>query len=150
MFGEYPGKLKDVLGIWVEETDALRPEESNRMIVEKPSRFPRESYECTFLCDLLHCRTAQPLAHYESDFYAGMPCITKNQFGKGTAYYIGTQPEDAFLADLLQAICADTGIKGLYAADPGVDVSANRYSLIECIEIVIIKCKTNRESLYNK
>ena len=52
-----------------------------------------------------------------------MPCITKNQFGKGTAYYIGTQPEDAFLADLLQAICADTGIKGLYAADPGVEIT---------------------------
>jgi beta-galactosidase GanA len=27
IFGEYPGKLKDVLGIWVEEVDALRPYE---------------------------------------------------------------------------------------------------------------------------
>jgi beta-galactosidase len=123
VFGEYPGKLRDVLGIWVEETDALRPEESNRMIIEKPSSFSRESYECTFLCDLLHCRAAQPLARYESDFYAGMPCVTKNKFGQGTAYYIGTQPEDAFLSDLLQTICADTGLSGLYSAEPGVEIT---------------------------
>ena len=29
VFGAYPGKLKDMLGIWVEETDALRPYEQN-------------------------------------------------------------------------------------------------------------------------
>ena len=34
IFGEYPGKLKDVLGIWVEEVDALRLYESNRMLVK--------------------------------------------------------------------------------------------------------------------
>jgi len=123
VFGEYPGKLRDALGIWVEETDALRPEESNRMIMEESAAFPAESYECTFLCDLLHCRTAQALAHYERDFYAGMPCVTKNRFGRGTAYYIGTQPEDAFLADLLQTICAETGLKGIFSGDPGVEIT---------------------------
>ena len=123
VFGEYPGKLRDVLGVWVEETDALRPDEHNRMVMEGSAGFPRERYECTFLCDLLHCRAAQPLAHYESDFYAGMPCAAKNHFGKGTAYYIGTQPEDAFLADLLHTICADTGLKGLFSTDPGIEIT---------------------------
>ena len=123
VFGEYPGKLKDALGVWVEETDALRPEESNRMVMEESAAFPEKSYSCSFLCDLMHARTAQPLAVYGDDFYAGMPCVTKNRFGKGAAYYIGTQPEDRFLADLLQAICKETGLKGLFTASAGVEIT---------------------------
>ena len=123
VFGEYPGKLRDVLGIWVEETDALRPEESNRMFMDNSAMFPRQEYTCTFLCDLLHARTAETLAVYGSDFYAGMPCVTRNAFGQGTAYYIGTQPEDAFLGDLLDRICRDTGLKGLFHADTGVEIT---------------------------
>jgi beta-galactosidase len=52
-----------------------------------------------------------------------MPCVTKNKFGQGTAYYLGTQPEDAFLSDLLQTICADTGLSGLYSAELGVEIT---------------------------
>ena len=83
VFGAYPGQLREVMGVWVEETDALRPgKQPDR--VEKASGFPGKLYDCTFLCDLLHGRAAQPLAHYESDFYAGMPCVTEKPFRQGT------------------------------------------------------------------
>jgi beta-galactosidase len=123
VFGEYPGRLRDVLGIWVEETDALRPEERNRIIMNGETPLPRKEYGCGFLCDLIHARAAVPLAVYGDDFYAGMPCVTKNAFGKGTAYYIGTQPEDAFLGDLTAKICEENGIQGVYAADAGVEIT---------------------------
>ena len=42
VFGAYPGKLKDMLGIWVEETDALRPYEQNHMKIEKADIVSRE------------------------------------------------------------------------------------------------------------
>ena len=32
---------------------------------------------------------------YGKDFYAGMPAVTKNQFGSGTVYYVGTRLEEA-------------------------------------------------------
>ena len=123
VFGEYPGKLREILGIWVEETDALRPEEKNRMLTAKGSGLPRDSYDCGFLCDLLHLRGAEALAVYGDDFYAGLPCATRNRFGRGTAYYIGTEPEDAFLSDLLTRICRETGLSGLFPSDPGVEVT---------------------------
>lgn len=123
VFGEYPGKLRDVLGVWVEEVDALKPEESNVMRINGGISLPRAEYACNFLCDLMHPRTAKPIAVYESDFYAGMPCATVNEFGKGKAYYIGTQPEHAFLADLVDHICAETGVKGLFSADEGVEIT---------------------------
>ncbi len=123
IFGEYPGKLKEVLGIWVEEVDALRPYESNRMQMNGAMPLPKASYSCGFLCDLLHTRQAEALAVYESDFYAGMPCVTRNQFEKGTAYYIGTDPDDEFLADFFDQVCKDCGIEPVYEAEEAVEVT---------------------------
>lgn len=123
IFGEYPGKLKEVLGIWVEEVDALRPYESNRMQMNGVMPLPKSSYSCGFLCDLLHTRQAEALAVYESDFYAGMPCVTRNQFEKGTAYYIGTDPDDEFLADFFNQVCKDCGIEPVYEAEEAVEVT---------------------------
>lgn len=123
IFGEYPGKLRDMLGIWVEEVDALRPDERNHihMLGEQPGM--AERYECSLLCDLLHTRGAETLAVYEDDFYAGMPVVTRNRYGAGTAYYIGTEPDDAFLADLTDRICADLSLAAPYAAEEGVEVT---------------------------
>ena len=123
VFGAYPGKLREALGIWVEETDALRPEEGNHLRVVGGLGLSRQRYDCGFLCDLLHAETAEPLAFYEDDFYAGMPCVTRNRFGKGAAWYVGTQPEDDFLAELTDAICREAGIEGLFDADPGVELT---------------------------
>ena len=123
VFGAYPGKLRDAMGIWVEETDALRPEEGNGIVVRETLKLPRERYACGFLCDVLHAESAEVLAVYEDDFYAGTPCVTRNRFGAGAAWYVGTQPEDAFLDDLTDAICREAGIAGLCASEPGVEVA---------------------------
>ena len=127
IFGEYPGKLKEVLGIRVEETDALRPEESNRMVLNGSFPLPEGRYSCGFLCDILHTETARTLACYESDFYSGSPCLTENRFGQGRAYYIGTEPEDAFLSDFFGRLCQETQIFPLYQAASGVEIT-NRVS----------------------
>ncbi len=122
-FGAYPGLLKEMLGIWVEETDALRPYEKNRMRVLAPV-LSREEYDCGFLCDIIHPEGgAKVLAVYQQDFYAGSPCVTVNDFGKGQAYYIGTQPEQAFLQELMRKVAADCGLRPLYPAMEGVEVT---------------------------
>lgn len=72
MTGGYPGKLRDLLGIWVEESDAL-PEGETNHFTWKGAR-----HEAVLLCDLLHPEGAEVLATYEEDFYAGMPVLTKN------------------------------------------------------------------------
>lgn len=122
-FGEYPGALKDVLGIWVEETDALFTHEYNRIIPADAYEGLNKQYSCNFLCDLLHLRGAQALAHYGADFYQGMPCVTVNAYGKGKAYYLGTQADDAFLNDFMMTICAQADIKPLLNADAGVEIT---------------------------
>lgn len=83
VFGAYPGKLKEMLGIWVEETDALRPYEKNRMRLTDNLQLSEKEYDCGFLCDIIHPEGgAEVLASYKEDFYADTPCVTRNFFGK--------------------------------------------------------------------
>lgn len=91
--GGYPGPLRKLCGVWAEEIDALAPEQSNTL------RFAGggES-KCGLLCDILHLEGAQAIASYGGDFYAGTPAVTRNNCGKGVAYYVGTQPDQDGLA----------------------------------------------------
>lgn len=89
----YPGTLANVLGIWVEEIDALYEGQQNTIVMTDGSG----SFATSHLADLLHTEGAETIATYGEDFYAGMPVLTKNSFGNGSAYYIASDPEMAFL-----------------------------------------------------
>lgn len=119
--GGYPGELRDVLGIWAEEIDALLPDMSNQIVMEQAWGQLKDSYGCGILCDLIHSEGAEVLAHYGSDFYQGMPALTSNSFGEGKAYYIASSPEPAFLQAFLGNLCADKNIKPLVHAPEGIE-----------------------------
>ncbi len=104
--GGYPGPLRELSGIWVEEIDALAPEQSNGVsLVNEELTGTSNS-----VSDLIHLETAEALAHYTSNFYAGMPAVTKNTFGEGTVYYFGGQLEDQLQDQLFKTIVEETGI----------------------------------------
>ena len=113
--GGYPGKLRDILGIWVEESDALPEGMANSF------KWEGQCYEAGVLCDLLHSEGAQVLATYEQDFYAGMPVLTCNRFGTGEAYYVAAQSEKAFYAKLIKKLCEDRGIASVMQTPDGVE-----------------------------
>lgn len=115
--GGYPGKLRDVLGIWVEETDALPSYMKNSFT------WNGKTYENGLICDIMHMEQAKALAVYEKDFYAGTPVISENEFGKGKAYYIATSPETAFYGDFLQKVLDDNEIKPVFKSYPNVEVT---------------------------
>ncbi|HPZ31436.1 MAG: beta-galactosidase [Limnochordia bacterium] len=123
ILGGYPGELKDVLGIWVEEIDGLLPEMKNGMVMKGPLGELNGTYECGLICDLLHLRGAEALAVYAADFYAGRPCLTRNQFGKGTAYYVASDPEQPFIDGFVKYLCDLKGIKAPLEVPPGVEVT---------------------------
>ena len=115
--GGYPGKLRDILGIWVEEQDALPEGERNRFF------YNNAEYPAEMLCDIMHLEGAKSVSLYEEDFYRGTPVITKNQFGKGTAWYIGTRSNKAFYHKLLTGIFRENGIKGVMQTPEGVEAT---------------------------
>ena len=102
--GGYPGELRDVLGIWVEENDALPQGESNSFT------YDGVKYPATMLCDLMHLEDAQEVSEYEKDFYRGTPVLTRNHYGNGTAYYVGTRSDAEFYRHFLRNVFQEAGV----------------------------------------
>lgn len=120
--GGYPGELRDLVGIWAEEMDALEPEKRNEIVLGQPYGALQGEYKCQLLFDLIHAETASVLATYGSDFYQGMPVLTRNRYGKGNAYYVASSPDQQFLEDFMQTLLVEKGIKPEMESDPGVEV----------------------------
>lgn len=118
--GGYPGKLRDIMGIWVEESDALPSGAENHFT------YRGKAYPAKLLCDLSHLEGAEALSVYEEDFYAQMPVITKNQFGDGRAYYVATRSNEEFYQTLMADICEECGVESLLAPQENLEVTMRR------------------------
>ncbi len=117
ILGGYPGKLKDIVGLWVEEEDAL-PKGKENSFVYKGTNYPAR-----LLCDLSHVRGAEVLATYDTDFYSGMPVITVNILGNGKAYYVATRSNPEFYRTFLKDICEEAGVKPIIEEQDNLEVT---------------------------
>ncbi|MCL2665706.1 MAG: beta-galactosidase trimerization domain-containing protein, partial [Defluviitaleaceae bacterium] len=102
--GGYPGPLRKLAGIRVEERDALAPQQKNKLFFTDGSR-----HDCRLICEIIHPEGAEALALYGEDFYKGSPGITKNVFGKGGVYYVGTEPSDEAAGKIFDMAVKDAG-----------------------------------------
>lgn len=115
--GGYPGPLKDVTGIWVEESDAVVPGHKTYVSLKD------QNYEAGLVCDLIHPETAKVLAKYANEFYQGTAAITENQYGQGKAWYVGTKLDHAGLTQLFNHIVLTADIESLVAAGNQLEVT---------------------------
>ncbi|MCC6804095.1 MAG: beta-galactosidase [Anaerolineae bacterium] len=115
----YPGALANVLGIRVEEIDALYDNQTNRIVMADGSGV----YSCSRIADLLHTLSADVIATYGEDFYQGMPVVTRNAYGSGEAYYLASDPDAAFLSRFYGEIAAKHGLTPALDAPEGVEVA---------------------------
>ncbi|MCA0755627.1 beta-galactosidase [Paenibacillus sp. N4] len=122
--GGYPGELRKLLGIWVEELDPLFPGRTNSFVMNENAGPPGETYSCSLLCERLHTEGAETVAVYGGDFYAGMPALTRNRFGQGEAWYISSDPDADFLVDFSKYLSEKLNIKPVAQTPPGVEASA--------------------------
>lgn len=117
----YLGPLREVLGIWSEETDALLPGRVNEVRVSGLGI--DGAFEAVEFCELIHLAGAQCLGEYQEDFYAGRPAVTVNALGRGRAFYVASRNEQAFTSAFLQAVAREAGVLPLVADLPaGVTV----------------------------
>lgn len=103
--GGYPGPLREMAGIWVEEIDALPPGTENQLTFADGTEGT-----CTMLCDLIHLEGAVSLADYSSDFYAGMPAVTKNPYGQGQVYYVGAALDEGTCNKVMDRVVAEAPV----------------------------------------
>ena len=104
--GGFPGgKLKDVFGVWCEETDSL-PEGIKNSVL-----YNGKEYDVVKICDLIHANNSEVQGTYQKDFYKDYPAIAKNTYGKGNAYYVAFRNEDSFTDDFCYNLIETYGIK---------------------------------------
>lgn len=115
--GGYPGPLKDVLGIWVEESDAVIP--GQKITVSLDSN----NYQANLICDLLHLEGAHALGNYNSEFYKETPAVSENKWGKGTSWYIGTQLDEAGLSKIFDHLISIVNIKSLVETKTDLEIT---------------------------
>jgi len=100
-----PGNLSRVIGAVVEDYDSLIWEETGMRYGEYCANAHKWS-------DILTCTTGKPLAVYTDGFAAGKPAVVENQFGKGTAYYVGTELDPAILYPFAEMLAKQAGVQG--------------------------------------
>lgn len=119
--GGFPAdNLKEVFGIWCEETDSLAEGEKNTV------EWQGNKYEAVHTCDIIHSLGAEVLAEYKSDFYSGMPAATKNDYGSGTAYYVAFRNDDDFITDFCNMLIEENSISSDIDAELPHGVSARK------------------------
>ncbi len=103
----FPGPLRQLLGIRSEELDVLYDDEAVPVTPTAASGFT-DPWQARIFCDLIHAESADVLATYAGEFYAGRPAMTRHQFGKGAAWYVAFRGDDRFLADLTDRLIAES------------------------------------------
>lgn len=104
--GGYPGPLRELAGIWVEEIDALAPEQRNQVELKNEKKGSG-----ALLADIIHLETATAIAHYKSNFYKDTPAATINQYGEGKVYYLGTQFDKETLKEIFNELIEYSSIQ---------------------------------------
>ncbi|MEU4829715.1 beta-galactosidase [Streptosporangium sp. NPDC023615] len=113
--GGYPGALRDLLGIRVEEFHPLPPDVTLTLSApdappatdDHTAAFPRPDGEtATFWSEHVHLEGAEALAVYTGPHASGTPldgrpAITRHSHGSGTATYVSTRLSDDAYARLL-------------------------------------------------
>lgn len=61
-------------------------------------------------CDVLASDGAQVLAAYDGEYFKGAPAVTRNRYGEGTVYYIGTVGDQALYDHLIPMVMAEAAL----------------------------------------
>ncbi|MBA2947445.1 beta-galactosidase [Streptomyces himalayensis] len=103
--GPYPGALRDVLGLTVEEFSPLLQGERVRITASDGSELSGDVWT-----EFVRPIGADTVWTYADGLAAGGPAVTRNHLGKGTAWYVSTRLAPRDLDVLLGWACEDARI----------------------------------------
>ncbi|MEU4236390.1 beta-galactosidase [Actinoplanes sp. NPDC026619] len=98
--GGYPGAFRELLGVSVEEFAPLSPDTTLTL---------DNGGESGLWAERLRMTTAEAKARYVDGPLPGVPAITRNQAGDGSAWYVATALDRAAMRDVLRAAAQGAG-----------------------------------------
>jgi beta-galactosidase len=111
--GAYPAPFQEMLGLVIEE---YAPYSETGFNTTRTS--DNKQFRCSLWSDIIRLKGAESIAEFEQDYYKGSPAVTRNQFGKGTAFYVGTVPDPDGMAWLMNQACTTAGIRPVVSSSP--------------------------------
>ncbi|MDW4509676.1 beta-galactosidase [Priestia megaterium] len=81
-----PGYVKEITGIEIQEVEALSS--TQKAAIKGVGPYEGEQSSASVWRDIVTPVTAEVLYEYDDPFYS-QAAVTKNQFGRGTVYYVG-------------------------------------------------------------
>ncbi len=112
-----PTVFRELIGAYVTEYDPIGND-----ILHIRTKEGTE-YDITQWCDIMEAETAEVLAVYSENFYAERPAVTKNCYGAGYAYYVGTVGKKAFYKKLAENVLKTSGVEYLDDLPEGVELT---------------------------
>ncbi|SDX93134.1 beta-galactosidase [Paenibacillus sp. CF384] len=134
-----PGPFRELLGIEIDDYGIIPEgeEQQVRFAGDAEGNAENTEYAARVWFDVIENRGAEVVATFESDYFAGAPAVTGKAYGKGKAYYAGTELDRSALHRLLDRLCQESGaVPEWTAAHPEVEVAirrqggSNRYFVI--------------------
>ena len=144
----YPNELRDVFGIWVEETDCLYDSERVRIrAVEGNSCGLVGQFEARQYCELIHLEGAEALATFDSEFYRGRPSVTRHDFGEGEAYFVASRNDEAFQSQFINLVIQRAGLEPALAAQTPNGVTVQVRSDEHNDYLFVLNCTEGEKSI---
>ena len=107
--GGMPGcGLREVFGLRVDETSDYA---TSSCAITQSVRYNGNSYPVKANADITTLEGAQKLGEYEGDFFRGASAVSKNTYGKGTAYHVAFCPDTKFAFDFTKSLFEDLNIQ---------------------------------------
>ena len=111
--GGYPGAFRDLLGVRVEEFFPLFADDVVTL---------DNGWSVGLWTELLELDGAEALARYSSGALDGIPALTRNTVGAGTASYLATRPDHAGLVALVDEFVEFVDLTPIAPIDQGLEV----------------------------
>lgn len=111
--GGYPAPFRKMLGLWVEEYAVYPYGATNEIRCADGTQL-----SCSFWSDVIHLEGAESLASYQADYFAGQAAFTKHCYGKGSAFYLGTELDVAGDCWVLDQVCKIANVNPLLIKAP--------------------------------
>ena len=74
-------------------------------------------------CDVMQAETAEVIASYASEYFAGSPAILRNTYGQGTVYYIATVGQQELYDHLIRSVVESAGVPFAEGLPPQVELT---------------------------
>ncbi|MDQ0922113.1 beta-galactosidase [Pseudarthrobacter sp. W1I19] len=115
--GGYPGALRELLGVRVEEFHPLLAGTQLKL---------SDGAVSSVWSEHVHLAGAEALQTFTEYPLEGVPSLTRHSVGSGAAWYMATFPDREGIESVVDRLLEESGVAPVAAADPGVELTRRR------------------------